>query len=86
MKEASAAAIIIGLSGCAIRGAPSFVLFGAYFPAWMFCALFGILAAIAARALMVATGLSEALPLQLFICVSVGLTIAIGVWLLWFES
>lgn len=52
----------------------------------MFCALFGILAAIAARALMVATGLSEALPLQLFICVSVGLTIAIGVWLLWFES
>jgi hypothetical protein len=52
----------------------------------MFCALFGILGGIAARVGMVATGLSEQLPYQLFICVSAGVIVAIAAWLLWFEQ
>ena len=75
-----------GISGCALRGAPSFVLFGAYFPAWMFVAGIGILAAIATRAALVATGLAEVLPLQLLTCVSGGLIVAIITWLLWFGT
>ncbi len=67
------------------HGAPSYVLFGAFFPSWMLLAGVGILAAIGARIAMVATGLAEAVPLQLLVCVSVGLTIAIITWLLWFE-
>jgi hypothetical protein len=73
------------LSGCASRGAPSFVLFGAYFPAWMLLAGIGILAAIGTRAGLVATGLADTLPFQLLVCVSIGLAVAICAWLLWFE-
>ena len=76
--------IAIALSGCAQRGAPSFVLFGAYFPAWMLVAGIGILAATAARALSVATGIADALPFPLALCTSVGVIAAVLVWLIWF--
>lgn len=73
-----------GVGGCATHGAPSFVLFGAYFPVWMLVGLIGILAGIAARIFMVATGLAEAVPSQLLTCVSIGVTIAIAAWLIGF--
>ena len=72
------------LGGCASHGAPSFVLFGAFFPAWMLCALFGILGAIAARGIFVSAGLDSVLPFQLFVCSSVGLVVATLTWLIWF--
>jgi len=72
------------ISGCAQRGAPSFALFGAFFPSWMLLGGIGILAAIATRAALVVAGLAEVLPLQLLVCVSAGLTVAVLVWLLWF--
>jgi hypothetical protein len=50
----------IALGGCSSHGAPSFVLFGAFFPAWMLCALIGIFGAIAARAENPTPGLSAA--------------------------
>ena len=73
-----------GLSGCASSGAPSFVIVGAYFPAWMLCAVLGIVAAIVARAVFVATGLSAVLPFQLLVCSAIGLICALLAWLLWF--
>ena len=51
-------------------GLPSFVLFGAYFPAWMLLALLAIVAAILARAVFLVTGLARVLPFQLFVCAS----------------
>ncbi len=86
MARTSGFLVLLGLSGCAVQGAPYYILFGAYFPAWMFCALVGILGGIAARVGMVATGLSEQLPYQLFVCVSAGVIVATGAWLLWFEQ
>jgi len=65
-------------------GAPSYSLFGAFFPAWMVCALIGIAGAIGTRVVMVASGLAKVLPLQLYVCASVGLTIALFAWLTWF--
>jgi YtcA family len=72
------------LGGCASHDAPSFVLFGAFFPAWMLCALIGIFGAIAARGIFVAVGLNSVLPFQLFVCSSVGLVVAALTWLIWF--
>jgi hypothetical protein len=72
------------LSGCAASGASSFVLFGAYFPAWMLCAMTGVIGAIGARVVMVVSGLSDFLPFQLFVCAASGLLIAVATWLLWF--
>jgi hypothetical protein len=67
-----------------LNGAPSYMLFGAFFPAWMLCALIGILAAVAARAVMVSSGLARILPFQLFVCASIGLIVALILWLVWF--
>ena len=71
-------------AGCSSHGAPSFVLFGAFFPAWMLCALIGISGAIAARGLFVTAGLDSVLPFQLFVCSSVGLVVAALTWITWF--
>jgi YtcA family len=66
------------------RGAPSFVIVGSYFPGWMFCALIGIVLAIAVRIGFVASGLANVLPYQLFVCAAIGLCGALALWLLWF--
>jgi hypothetical protein len=78
-------ATALGLSGCAVQGAPSYTLFGAYFPAWMFCAAIGLVAAAVARAFFEATGLAYVLPFQLFVCASIGVCAGLAAGLLWLE-
>jgi YtcA family len=81
----SAALIVPGslaLGGCSLRGAPSLVLFGAYFPAWMMLAAIGIAVAAATRVAILAFGLADKLPYPLFVCGSVGVTVAILLWLI----
>jgi hypothetical protein len=73
-----------GLGGCSSHPAPSVVLVGAYFPAWMLCAIIGIFGAITAAGIFVAAGLDSVLPFQLFVCSSVGLVVATLTWLTWF--
>jgi hypothetical protein len=36
--------VSLGLGGCALRGAPTYSIFGAFFPAWLLCAGLGIVA------------------------------------------
>lgn len=76
----------LALSGCAVQGAPSYTLFGAYFPAWMFCAAIGLVAAIVARAFFEASGLAYILPYQLFVCASIGVAAGLAASLFWFEN
>ncbi|QET06405.1 MULTISPECIES: hypothetical protein [Cupriavidus] len=68
------------LHGCA--GAPSFVLFGAYFPLWLLSALIGILGAVIAWRVFVATGWAETVRFQLLVNTAIGVMIAEIVWLL----
>ena len=72
------------LGGCEVRGAPSLVIAGSYFPGWMFCAVIGIVSAIAVRIGFVASGLATVLPFQLFVCSAIGLCCGLLAWLLWF--
>ena len=65
------------------RGATSVEVAGAYFPAWLSCALVAVAGAILARVAMVMTGLAQVLPLQLFVCISIGLLVAALVWVAW---
>ena len=76
----------LSLSGCADAGAPSFSLFGAFFPAWMFCAGIGIAGAAIARAAFVGTGVAAVLPYQLLVCTAVGTIIGIAAWFLAFAG
>lgn len=72
------------VTGCSGVGAPSFELFGAFFPAWLFCGILGVVAAAAARGFFVGTGISDLLPYQLFVCAAIGVIAACGAWLFWF--
>jgi hypothetical protein len=74
----------LSLSGCGAAGAPSYDLFGAFFPAWMFCAVIGIVGAALARVVFVGTGLAAILPYQLLVCTAVGTIMAIAAWYLAF--
>ncbi len=76
--------VVLLLGGCGLTGAPSFSLFGAFFPAWLLCSVLGIFCAILTRILFVATGLADVLPLQLFLCTAVGLLFGALTWLLFF--
>jgi hypothetical protein len=76
--------LLSSLGGCAVRGAPSFVIVGSYFPGWMFCAVIGVISAIVVRVVFVASGLATVLPFQLFVCSAIGLCCGLFAWLLWF--
>jgi hypothetical protein len=65
------------------RCAPSIEVAGAYFPAWLGVGLLAVVCAILARLVMVASGLAEELPLQLFVCVSIGLFLGALAWIAW---
>jgi hypothetical protein len=72
------------LTGCSAGGAPSFDLFGAFFPAWLLCGTVGIAGAAVARAVFVSTGLANTLPYQLAVCTAIGVIAALLVWLIGF--
>ncbi|MBO1328996.1 YtcA family lipoprotein [Acetobacter suratthaniensis] len=68
------------LGGCMSREAPSFPIVGAYFPAWMVCALFGVATAIGLRTAFIFTNLDRLLSLRLFTYVSLGVLGALALW------
>jgi hypothetical protein len=66
--------------GC---GAPSLIIAGAYFPAWLLCAILAVVVASVVRAVMVAARLSQLIPFQLAVCTSIGAIVALIVWFIW---
>jgi hypothetical protein len=74
----------ICLGSCSTSGAPSFDLFGAFFPAWLLCGIIGIAGAVVARVVFVGTGLANTLPYQLAVCSAIGVITALLVWLIGF--
>ena len=63
-------------------GAPSYVIFGAYFPRWLLAGLIGIVAALVAHRLFVAKAWNGKLPLQLSVCCAIGMVVAVLFWTL----
>jgi YtcA family len=72
------------LAGCSTGGAPSFDLFGAFFPAWLMCGTVGIAGAVVARLVFVSTGVANTLPYQLAVCTAIGVITALLFWLVGF--
>ncbi len=75
-------ALSVPLQGCAFSGAPSYEIFGAYFPLWLLSALIGMVGALAAHRLFVARGWVNTVPYQLSVCTAIGLLVAVLAWLL----
>ncbi|SMG00003.1 FIG00978812: hypothetical protein [Burkholderia singularis] len=82
VRIGSACVLVVPLEGCATRGAPSFALFGAYFPLWLVSALIGVAGAIVAHRVFVSTGWAQTVPFQLSVCTAIGFVIAVFVWLI----
>jgi hypothetical protein len=76
--------VSFSLNGCSPGGAPSFTLFGAFFPAWLLCGIAGIVGAVVARVAFVGSGLANALPYQLAVCTAIGVITGLLVWLIGF--
>src|SRR4029079_15192423 len=76
--------VCVFLCGCSASGAPSFDLFGAFFPAWLLCGAIGIVGAAVARLAFVSSGLSDELPYQLALCTAIGVITAVLFWLVAF--
>jgi len=88
MQAMRRALVCLGMLGCAsmvggCAAAPSIPVAGAYFPAWLVCSLIGVLGMIVARVVLVGAGLGQALPLQLLVCLSVGIVFAAAMWAAW---
>ncbi|MGA7779040.1 MAG: hypothetical protein WCA85_15210 [Paraburkholderia sp.] len=75
------AALGLCLQGCALQGAPSYEIFGAYFPLWLLSAILGVVGALIAHRIFVSTGWVQIVPFQLSVCLAIGLTVAVLCWL-----
>ena len=81
LLKAGLGAACSGLGGCGLNGAPSYSLFGAFFPAWLLCAVLGLIAAFVFRGIVIAADLEEAMPLKLLVYTAFGAGLAIWLWL-----
>jgi hypothetical protein len=86
-RSASAIALAAIPAGCG-RGpiAPSFSVFGSYFPAWIVCTLAGLVVTLVVRAIFVKTGLDEHLPVRMLVYVALTLLTAIALWAVFFAG
>ncbi|HEX7908286.1 MAG TPA: hypothetical protein VF534_09390 [Paraburkholderia sp.] len=75
------AALSLSLQGCTLRGAPSYEIFGAYFPLWLLSAVVGLFGALVAHRIFVSTGWAQVVPLQLSVCLAIGLMVGVLCWL-----
>jgi YtcA family len=69
------------LSGCS--SAPSRNILGSYFPSWMICALIGLAATVAVRALLAKAGIDGELPAPIVVYLAFATAFSLAVWLLW---
>ncbi|MBR7777578.1 YtcA family lipoprotein [Undibacterium rugosum] len=75
---------MLTLTACVSPQAPSLIIAGAYFPAWLLCAAVGVIVAIVFRLALLKLKLADLLPYPLFLCLSVGVLAAMLIWLIWF--
>ena len=66
--------------------APSIVVFGSYFPAWIVCAILGVVGAVVTRFILARLGIDEFLPLRLVVYLCLAIVVGLGVWLGWYAG
>ena len=81
LDRITAAAVSMLLGGCS--SAPSRNILGSYFPSWMICALIGMGATVAVRALLAKTGIDAVLPMPIVVYLAFATAFSLAIWLLW---
>jgi uncharacterized membrane protein YeaQ/YmgE (transglycosylase-associated protein family) len=76
----------IGAARAADPAAPSVVVFGSYFPAWIVCAIAGVVGAVIARFVLARLGVDEFLPLRLVVYLCLAIAFGLAVWLFYYAG
>src|ERR1700760_2141408 len=72
------------LAGCSLAGAPSYSIFGAFFPASLLCAGIGIAGAICLRRIAIGAGLEPKMPFKPLVYMAFAAALALSIWMLLF--
>lgn len=84
IRPAAAIAVPLALAGCsAAGGAPAVPIFGSFFPAWIICAVGGIVLAVVIRALLIALRIDEHLPAPPLVYLCLAISGGIAFWMIW---
>ena len=75
-------AVALAISGCSYS--PTQDLFGSYVPAWMLCAVLGIIAAVIIREIIGVTGINDYVVAPLLTYAALAVSATLLVWLFWF--
>lgn len=81
-----AAATAPAAAWAADPAAPSVVAFGSFFPAWIICAVAGVVGAAVARFVLARLGVDEFLPLRLVVYLCLAIIFGLGLWLAWYSG
>ncbi len=78
------ASLTLFLAACSpAGGAPSVSVFGSFFPAWVICAIGGVVLALVLRMAFVALHLDEHLPAPPLVYLCLAINGGIVFWLIW---
>ncbi|TVQ58610.1 MAG: hypothetical protein EA355_01360 [Rhodobacteraceae bacterium] len=74
----------LALAGCAGGPrSPMLPVLGAFFPVWLFAALFGVAATLTMRVVFIRVGVHDRLPAPLLVYLCAALAFSIGGWAVW---
>ena len=76
--------IAIALPVAACNHAPTMDLFGSFFPAWMLCAVLGVVAAVIIRQILAVAGINDYVVAPLLTYAGLAISATLLVWLFWF--
>jgi len=76
--------VAIALPVAACNYAPTIDLFGSFFPAWMLCAVLGVVAAVIIRQLLAVAGINDYVVAPLLTYAGLAASATLLAWLLWF--
>jgi hypothetical protein len=76
--------VAIALPVTACNYAPTMDLLGSYFPAWMLCAVLGIVVAVIIRQILAVAGINEYVVAPLLTYAGLAVSATLLAWLLWF--
>ena len=76
--------VAIALPVAACSYSPTMDLLGSYFPAWMLCAVIGIVASIIIRQILAAAGINDYVVAPLLTYAALAVSATLLAWLLWF--
>src|SRR5262249_44075872 len=76
--------VAIALPVAACNYAPTMDLFGSFFPAWMLCAVLGVVAAVIIRQILAVAGINDYVVAPLLTYAGLAVSAPLLAWLLWF--